>query len=39
MITIISYIALKYFIDEEFNGYLLILPVLLDLTLFERISK
>lgn len=39
MITIISYIALKYFIGVEFSGWLLVLPVLLDLTLIGRIGK
>lgn len=42
MITVVSYAAyaaLKYFIGAEFSGWLLVLPVLLDLTLIGRIGK
>lgn len=39
MITVVTYIVLRYFFDDNWTGWLMLLPVLLDLTLIERISK
>lgn len=39
MITVASYIALRYFVGEDWSSWLLVLPVFLDFTLLDRISK
>lgn len=39
MITLIAYIALRYFYNDDWSGWLLVLPVFLDLALIGRISK
>lgn len=39
MITVASYIALRYFVGGDWSGWLLVLPVFLDFTLLDRIGK
>ncbi|QQV91985.1 hypothetical protein vBKpMFBKp34_107 [Klebsiella phage vB_KpM_FBKp34] len=39
MITVISYIVLRHLFQEDYPGWLLFLPVVLDLTLIDRIGK
>jgi len=39
MITIASYILLNYYVGTTWSGWLMVLPVLLDLALIDRISK
>lgn len=36
MITVISYIALRYFLGDDWNGMLLLLPIFLDLTILNK---
>lgn len=37
MITLLSYIALRYFFGDDWSGFLLILPVILDITLIKEL--
>lgn len=37
MITIISYIALRYFFGGDWSGMLLLLPILLDLAILDKL--
>lgn len=39
MITVISYIALRYFVGDDWSGWLLVLPVFLDFTLMQWIGN
>lgn len=39
MITVASYIALRYFGGEDWSGWLLVLPVFLDFEIIDRIFK
>jgi len=39
MITIASYILLNYYVGTTWSAWLMVLPVLLDLALIDRVSK
>lgn len=39
MITVASYILLEKFVGSEWSGWLLVLPVLLDLALIDLVEK
>lgn len=39
MITVISYVLLNYFDGSKWNGWLMVLPALTDLTLIDLIQK
>lgn len=36
MITVISYIALRYFLGDDWSGMLLLLPIFLDLVILNK---
>jgi len=36
MITVISYITLRYFFDSDWSGMLLLLPIFLDLAILNK---
>lgn len=37
MVTILAYLLLNNYVGPDFSGWLLVLPVLLDLALIEKI--
>lgn len=37
MITIIAYLLLNHYVGSDFTGWLLVLPVLLDIALIDKI--
>ena len=39
MLTVISYIALQYFCGSSWSGWLLVLPVILDLEIIDKVFK
>lgn len=39
MITVICYVALHHYLGDEWSGWLLVLPVFLDLTLIQWVDR
>lgn len=39
MITVISYVALRFWFGDDWSGWLLVLPVLLDLAIITKFAK